>query len=138
EQPQEVQEGALANHPKIARLLLDLFAARFDPAAHNTLNARRAAAEGIRACIETALRDVAALADDQILRRLTDLIGAVQRTNFYQVDENGHPRPFISIKVASRELEDLPEPKPYREIFMSSPQVDGVHLRFGPVARGGL
>ena len=138
EQPQEVQEGALANYSKIARLLLDLFAARFDPAAQDTLDARRKAADAIRASIETALRDVSALADDQILRRLTDLIGAVQRTNFYQVDDYGRPRPFISIKVASRELEDLPEPKPYREIFMSSPQVDGVHLRFGPVARGGL
>lgn len=138
EQPQEVQEGALANHPKIASLLLDLFAVRFDPAAHDTLNGRRAAAADVRTSIEAALRDVAALADDQILRHLTELIGAVQRTNFYQVDQNGHPRPFISIKVASRELEDLPEPKPYREIFMSSPKVDGVHLRFGPVARGGL
>ena len=138
EQPQEIQERALAAHPKITRLLLDLFAARFDPATHDSLDARRDAVAGIRASIETALRDVSALAEDQILRRLTDLICAIQRTNFYQTGEDGHLHAFISFKVASRELEDLPEPKPYREIFTSSPQVEGVHLRFGPVARGGL
>ena len=138
DQPQDVQEDALAAHPKIVRLLLDLFAARFDPSAYEGLDARRAATAEIRSDIETALADVATLADDQILRRLTDLIFALQRTNFYQVDADGRPLSFISFKVASRELEDLPDPKPYREIFMSSPQVDGVHLRFGPVARGGL
>ncbi|HBJ40660.1 MAG TPA: hypothetical protein DDZ20_07885, partial [Hyphomonas sp.] len=72
------------------------------------------------------LRDVSALADDQVLRRLADLILAVQRTNFYQTNGDGAPYSFVSLKIASRELEDLPEPKPFREIYMSSPRVEGV------------
>ena len=75
---------------------------------------------------------------DRIIRRLANLIMAIQRTNFFQKTPSGAPRPFISFKIASRELADLPEPKPYREIFVDSPTVEGVHCRFGPVARGGL
>src|SRR5207244_251465 len=72
------------------------------------------------------------------LRRLALLVGAIQRTNFYQVAPDGGPRPYIAFKVASGELDDLPAPRPYREIFVSAVNVEGVHLRFGPVARGGL
>ena len=138
DQPQYVQETALSAYPAIARLLLQLFAIRFDPARQGTLEDRAAAARDVRAEIETALRDVSALADDQVLRRLADLVMSVQRTNFYQIASDGQPQAFMSLKIASRELEDLPEPKPFREIYMSSPRVEGVHLRFGPVARGGL
>ena len=138
DQPQEVQEAALAKYPAVTRLLLELFATRLDPAAHATLEARRKAQADITARFEEAMKDVVSLADDVALRRLFHLVEAIQRTNFYQEDENGDVRPFISFKVASRELADLPEPKPFREIFMHSPQVEGVHLRFGPVARGGL
>src|SRR4029077_15551334 len=63
---------------------------------------------------------------------------AAKRTNYYQLGDDDQPKPYISFKVASRELDDLPEPKPYREIFVWAPHVEGVHLRFGPVARGGL
>ncbi|TAK35576.1 MAG: NAD-glutamate dehydrogenase, partial [Lysobacteraceae bacterium] len=63
---------------------------------------------------------------------------AILRTNFYQMDEAGRPKPYISFKVASGDLADLPAPKPYREIFVWATHVEGVHLRFGPVARGGL
>ncbi len=138
DQPQDVQENALSRYPAIARLLLDLFAVRFDPSAGKSRDAREAAGKEIREQITDALRGVSALADDQVLRRLADLILVTQRTNFYQRNESGKPHRFISIKIASREVSDLPEPKPYREIFMSSPMVEGVHLRFGPVARGGL
>ncbi|MEZ5955312.1 MAG: NAD-glutamate dehydrogenase [Hyphomonas sp.] len=137
DQPQDVQEAALARYPSITRQLIDLFAARFDPATAMSLEGREAACRKLRGEIEESLRDVRALADDQVLRRLADLILCIQRTNFYQ-RENGQPLAFISVKIASRELADLPEPKPFREIFMSSPKVEGVHLRFGPVARGGL
>src|SRR5690606_30388969 len=71
-------------------------------------------------------------------RRLAALVQATQRTNFYQTGEDGAPKPYISFKVASQELADLPAPKPFREIFVSANHVEGVHLRFGPVARGGL
>ncbi|KCZ92662.1 NAD-glutamate dehydrogenase [Hyphomonas johnsonii] len=138
DQPQVVQERALSAHPHIARLLLDLFAARFDPAQGLALDQRQAACAALRKEIDVALRDVSSLAEDQTLQRFADLIIAIQRTNFYQTGKNGALKPFISFKVASRELEELPEPKPFREIFLSSPEVDGVHLRFGPVARGGL
>ena len=138
DQPQEVQEAALSKYPAVTRLILELFATRFDPQAHPTLDARVAAQRGIAARFEDAMKDVVSLADDIVLRRLYHLVEATQRTNFYQAEDSGDFRPFISFKVASRELADLPEPKPFREIFMHSPQVEGVHLRFGPVARGGL
>ena len=75
---------------------------------------------------------------DRVLRRLALVVRAMKRTNFYQTAEDGGPKPYLSFKVASRELDELPAPKPYREIFVWSPRVEGVHLRFGPVARGGL
>ena len=135
---QAVQETALADYPHIARLLLDLFHTRLDPDLPEDLNARTRAAEGIYAKIMSALEQVPALDHDRVLRRLAALIGAIVRTNFYQTDSDGRSKAHISFKVASSTLADLPEPKPYREIFVWSPQVEGVHLRFGPVARGGL
>ncbi len=134
----ETQIAALEAYPEIARQILDLFAARFDPGRSGTLKVRAKACAAGYAAIEESLQSVASLQDDQALRRLADLVMALQRTNFYHKDEGGHAPVFISFKVASQELADLPEPKPYREIFMNCPQVEGVHLRFGPVARGGL
>ena len=84
------------------------------------------------------LKSVPSLDHDRIIRRLADLITAIQRTNYFQGALKQTPRPFISFKIASRELDDLPEPKPFCEIFVDSPKVEGVHCRFGPVARGGL
>ena len=134
-----VQISALINYPQIARLLLDLFEARFDPATHATLDERKQKARSIQADIMTALNEVAALDEDRVLRRLAKLITAVQRTNYYQTREaENTPSGFIAIKIASEMLEHLPAPKPFREIFTSSPRVDGVHCRFGRVARGGL
>jgi glutamate dehydrogenase len=138
DQPQDVQEAAVARYPAATRLILDLFTARFDPQAHKSLDARTKASAEIEAKFEEAMKSVVSLTDDLVLRRLFLLVRATQRTNFYQADEAGEPRSWISFKVASRELADLPEPKPFREIFTSSPKVEGVHLRFGPVARGGL
>src|SRR5207344_1136266 len=85
-----------------------------------------------------ALQAVPSLDDDRVLRRIALLVGAIQRTNFYQPAEDGRPKPYIAFKVASGELADLPAPKPFREIFVWGVNVEGVHLRFGPVARGGL
>ncbi|MGE3867716.1 MAG: NAD-glutamate dehydrogenase domain-containing protein, partial [Hyphomonadaceae bacterium] len=135
---QAVQEAALAAHPDIAALMLALFRVRFDPALPEDMQARRDWAQGVRDKIEAALAHVVSLDEDRVLRRMTDLIGAIVRTNYYQPDTAGEAKPYISFKIASRELADLPAPKPFREIWVSSPQVEGVHLRFGPVARGGL
>ena len=135
---QGVQEQALADNPAIARLILDAFRTKFDPAVRAGLADRQQQAEAIYAEIEEALQAVVSLDADRVLRRLALLVRAALRTNYYQLDAAGHPKPYISFKIASRELADLPAPKPYREIFIWAPQVEGVHLRFGPVARGGL
>ncbi len=129
---------ALRDEPAIARALLDLFRVKFDPAAGGDAQARGPAAEALFGQIVDLLQGVASLDADRALRRLALLVRALKRTNFYQRGEDGAPKPYISFKVASRELEDLPAPKPFREIFVASPVVEGVHLRFGPVARGGL
>jgi glutamate dehydrogenase len=65
-------------------------------------------------------------------------VGAIKRPTSTSLPPTARPKPYISFKVASGELADLPLPKPFREIFVWSTQVEGVHLRFGPVARGGL
>ncbi len=135
---QLVQEQALSDYPAVARLILDLFRIRFDPAIAADIEARQGQAGAVMDEIVTALQTVESLDADRVLRRLAQLVMALKRTNFYQMGEDGQPKPYISFKVASRELEDLPAPKPFREIFVWAPHVDGVHLRFGPVARGGL
>jgi glutamate dehydrogenase len=135
---QAVQEEALADNPQIARLILSMFQVRFDPVLDLPIEERQARSETIWREIETALQDVAAIDADRALRRLALLVRASVRTNFYQHGENHAAKPYISFKVASRELADLPAPRPFREIFVSGPNVDGVHLRFGPVARGGI
>lgn len=133
-----MQIEALNAHPALTRKLVDLFACRFDPGQYKNMTKRaEAASEQSREIIED-LKTVNTLDHDRVIRRLTDLICAIQRTNFYQTGTDGSPRPYIAIKIASRELGDLPAPKPFREIFMSSPLVEGVHCRFGAVARGGL
>ena len=135
---QQVQEAALRDHPAVTRLILDLFRVKFDPAIASDLKARTTQAKAVEAKIVEALQAVESLDADRVLRRLAALVGAIQRTNFYQPAADGGPKPYISFKIASRELEDLPAPKPFREIYVSAPHIEGVHLRFGPVARGGL
>ncbi|HWA62165.1 MAG TPA: NAD-glutamate dehydrogenase, partial [Caulobacteraceae bacterium] len=135
---QPVQQAAVSDHPGVTRLILDLFKVRFDPAIAAGLEKRQAQAAAVLAEIEAALQAVESLDADRVLRRLAALVGAMTRTNYFQLGPDGEPKPHISFKVASRELADLPAPKPFREIFVSAPHVEGVHLRFGPVARGGL
>ena len=135
---QSVQTAALSAYPGVARLILDLFRIKFDPAIHGDVNARTEQAEGVFAEIMDALQSVESLDTDRVLRRLALLVQAMVRTNYYQTGPDGEPKPYISFKIKSRDLIDLPAPKPYREIFVCSPRVEGVHLRFGPVARGGL
>jgi glutamate dehydrogenase len=133
-----VQAEVLSDHPDVARLVLELFRVKFDPARRGELKQRKAEAEAVGARIIEALRAVDSLDADRVLRRITALVTALTRTNYYQTAEDGGPKPYISFKINSRELADLPAPKPYREIFVWATHVEGVHLRFGPVARGGL
>ena len=136
---QDQQIAALKTHPDITKMLLTLWSVRFDPSVMGDDIAARAAECGqISKDIETGLNAVTSLDFDRVLRRLLALIMAVKRTSFYQRTEKGERLPRISFKVACPELEDLPAPKPYREIFVWAPHVEGLHLRFGAVARGGL
>ncbi|WP_420434981.1 NAD-glutamate dehydrogenase [Hyphobacterium sp.] len=135
---QAIQEEALAENPATARLLLTLFDTRFNPALDIDIDARKEKAAEIGNEIRGQLEKVASIDHDRVLRRLLRLIEAVLRTNYYQTATDGKAKAHISFKIASRDLEELPLPKPYREIFVWAPNVEGVHIRFGPIARGGL
>jgi glutamate dehydrogenase len=128
-------EQALANNAAIARQLIELFMTRFDPA--------NAAATGVKSQaltvqIESALDSVTNLDEDRILRRFLAVIQATARTNYFQKDAAGADKPYLSFKFDPALLAGLPEPKPRFEIYVYSPRVEGVHLRGGNVARGGL
>ncbi|MEM1103116.1 MAG: NAD-glutamate dehydrogenase [Pseudomonadota bacterium] len=128
----------LNQHPALSNQLADLFNVRLNPSFSDGAAAREAREDDLRAGFIAALDDVPSLDEDRILRRLADTISAIVRTNFYQMAEGGEAKPYMSFKFDPERISGLPEPRPYREIFVSSPQVDGVHLRFGPIARGGL
>ncbi|KZM75706.1 NAD-glutamate dehydrogenase [Nocardia terpenica] len=119
--------------PDAARLFVDLFAAMFDPD-----SASQERASELEAALGERINDVVSLDADRILRAILSLVKASLRTNYYVTDAEGQPRPYLSIKVEPREISELPKPRPQFEIFVYSPRVEGVHLRFGPVARGGL
>ena len=126
---------ALHRHPGLAVDLVTLFRVRLDPAHTGD---RDAAEARVRESIETALAQVASLEDDTIVRRFAEVIGAMVRTDFFRPDHDGRPRDTLAFKLAPGGIEDLPAPRPHREIWVCGPTVEGVHLRFGPVARGGL
>ena len=133
-----VQIEALTAYQTLTRLLIALKTTLFEPKLFKTQKERLKAVDDTFARIQTELNGVRSLIHDRVIRRLANVIRASLRTNFYQKTEDGEFFPYISLKIASRKVGDLPSPVPYREIFISSPQVEGVHLRFGPVARGGL
>ena len=126
----------LVNHPAIARLLADLFVARFDPAL--ATSTRRGALIRIEQRIRTALENVTRSDEDRILRALWSALSATVRTNAYQTDASGQSKEYLSFKIESQKLRELPLPKPLFEIFVFSPRMEGVHLRMGRVARGGI
>lgn len=132
---QDYLAGTLSRHTGIARAIVALFRARFDPALAGDRTAQEAE---VRAGIETALAGVTSLDDDRILRRFVNLVEAAVRTNFYQTGADGQPRETISFKFACAKVTAMPLPRPFFEIFVYAPRVEGVHLRFGYVARGGL
>lgn len=129
-------EQALVDNVDLARLLVRLFEARFDPDADEGREERETA---LTEEISSALEDVASLDHDRILRSYLTHVRATLRTNYFQEgDEAGRPKPYLSLKLEPSAIPDLPEPRPRFEIFVYSPRVEGVHLRFGAVARGGL
>ena len=92
----------------------------------------------IASAIETALQAVESLDEDRILRHFVNAVTAAIRTNYYQFDPDGRTKELIAIKFSSRKVDGMPLPRPLYEIFVYSPRVEGVHLRFGKVARGGI
>ncbi len=126
-------ERTLVRNPEIAVLLVRLFSARFDPDRSD-----RAEAGEIEAQIGEAIDSVASLDEDRILRSFRSVVCAMLRTNYFCVDAAGKPLPYLSFKLDSPTLTLLPLPRPRFEIFVYSPRVEGIHLRGGRVARGGL
>jgi len=175
---QNYMEQTLAAWPLVARLLVEYFEMRFDPARRQEGRKRRSAARKLlddqcrelresfddevlseyldevcqsreadpseqtelllRKTILRALDTVSSADQDRILRGFCDLIRAILRTNAFQRDPRGEFHDYLSIKLDSSRVPDLPQPRPYREIWVYSPRVEGVHLRAGQVARGGL
>jgi len=133
---QEYIARSLNHYSDIAAQLFELFRIRFDT---GLSNAKRAEQDtNLTEAIEAALAEVPSLDDDRILRRYVNAIESSLRTNYFQTGADGAPRPALAIKLDPKRLEGLPEPRPFREIFVYGAEVEGVHLRFGPVARGGL
>ena len=150
-------QEALAANPTIATMLVELFLVRLDPdrprevpaakeatKPKDAKDAKDAAIEQLDAelevmtRIEAALDEVANLDEDRILRSYIGLIRATLRTNCFQPGPDGAPKPYLSFKLDPRRIPELPEPRPMYEIFVYSPRVEGVHLRGGAVARGGI
>lgn len=173
-------EATFARYPLLARLMVEYFEARFDPAIGHESKADIAAGAGIlaaqlnklaagdaavlaavkpviaarsasreeqskatRTALVTLLDRVKSLDEDRILRSFMGVIDATLRTNYYiQYPDgrrmDGGPADYLSFKLDCAAVPDLPKPKPYREIWVCGPRVEGIHLRFGPVARGGL
>ena len=128
-------EEVVAGNVGITRLLVRLFETRFAPGAPED---RQGAEDRIVEEIEEALDHVASLDQDRILRSYLAMIQSTLRTNYFQSDDDGIDRTSVAFKLNPRTIPDLPLPKPHFEIWVYAPRVEGVHLRFGSVARGGL
>ncbi len=132
---QEYMEQALCNNTSITTNLVQLFQAYFDPAAQAGHNRR---VIRLQQRILSTLDKVESADEDRILRRFLNAIDSTLRTNFYQHTEAGKPKSYLVVKLDSENIDELPLPRPMREIFVYSPRFEAVHLRGGMVARGGL
>ncbi len=128
-------EQTLAAHGELACRLIELFKLRFDPANKTVQEAR---INSFRESIEASLELVENLSEDRVLRQYLTLIMATLRTNFWRRDKEGQRRRFLSFKFNPALIPGLPEPVPHFEVFVYSPRFEGVHMRGGAVARGGL
>ncbi|WP_405100089.1 NAD-glutamate dehydrogenase [Micromonospora sp. NBC_01412] len=134
---QEYMEQTFIAYPRITALLVELFEVRFAPG-ESTAEQRRERSGELVTAIGAALDDVVSLDQDRILRSYLTLIQATLRTSFYQKPVGGRPKAYVAFKLDPQAIPDLPAPRPKFEIFVYSPRFEGVHLRYGPVARGGL
>ncbi|GLX82230.1 NAD-glutamate dehydrogenase [Thalassotalea eurytherma] len=127
-------EDTFSRYPNLAELLIKLFNLRFDPKGKQS---EKTIAK-VEADIESSLDNVANLDDDRIIRRFVEMINATIRTNYFQSGDGTDFKSYISFKIVPKLITEMPQPIPAFEIFVYSPQVEGVHLRGGKVARGGL
>ncbi|QYJ76918.1 NAD-glutamate dehydrogenase [Shewanella sp. FJAT-52076] len=125
-------EQTFARYPEIADLLVKMFIRKFNPKLKTRTLTK------FKEQLNLRLEDVASLDDDRIIRRYLDLINATVRTNFYQTKTDGENKDYVSFKFIPKMIPEMPKPLPAFEIFVYSPRVEGVHLRGGKVARGGL
>jgi glutamate dehydrogenase len=132
---QDYMEDALVSNPHIATLIVDLFEARLDPSRQKDAEAE---SERLKEEIEAALEEVESLDEDRILRSFLAITLATLRTNYYQGTPEGEMKGYLSFKLDPTEIPGLPLPLPRFEIFVYSPRTEGVHLRGGSVARGGI
>jgi len=135
---QDYMWATLAKHPAIAERIVALFHTRFALSPGVTSEQRTTDERAIAADIEARLQHVESLDEDRILRRFVNAVAAALRTNFYQLGPDGLPLDVITVKFDSHRLDAMPLPRPLYEIFVYSPRVEGIHLRFGAVARGGI
>jgi glutamate dehydrogenase len=132
---QDYIESALNNNAKLTKKLVDLFELRFNPA---PCSEREEMFQTVLNDILTGLDQVTNLDEDKIIRRYIQAISATLRTNYYQQSEGGDFKSYIAIKLNSKLITGVPKPHPMCEIFVYSPQFEGIHLRCGKVARGGI
>jgi len=132
---QAYMEQTLAANPDLTRLIVDLFVTLFDPTGSKGAEKR---ADAIRGAIAAELDGVESADEDRILRRFVNVVESTLRTNCFQADENGEPKSYLSFKIDSRQVDELPLPRPMVEVFVYSPRTEAVHLRGGMVARGGI
>lgn len=128
---QDFISDTLVRHAGLATALVDYFYALHDPD-------RDSYTEALRGEILEALDAIPSLTEDRILRRYLDLIDATLRSNFFQLDADGEPKRQLSFKLRSASIPEMPKPLLPFEIFVFAPEMEGVHLRSGPIARGGL
>ncbi|MGX6605762.1 NAD-glutamate dehydrogenase [Micromonosporaceae bacterium Da 78-11] len=135
---QRYVESTFIAYPEVARLLVELFETRFSPRLEAGESERSRIVGELVDKITELLDDVDSLDQDRILRSYLTLIQATLRTSFFQRGADGRPKSYVAFKLDPQAIPDLPQPRPKYEIFVYSPRFEGVHLRFGAVARGGL
>ena len=133
---QNYMQDVLVTHAQIAGKMVQQFKLQFEPG--KSMKKRTELIDRCKASIARGIDRAANLDEDRILRAFSGAIGATTRSNYYQTDADGQPKPYISIKLNPRALPEVPRPRPKFEIFVYSARVEGVHLRGGEVARGGI
>ncbi|WP_182346775.1 NAD-glutamate dehydrogenase [Tomitella gaofuii] len=143
-------QNVLCDNPEVVRSLVELFRARFTPGPEGDGDgsdgedqraadaARHDRSEQIAAAVSDELDRILSIDTDRVLRAFLHLMAGTVRTNYYMLDGQGRPRQAMSFKLAAQEIPELPRPRPLFEVYVYSPRVAGVHLRYGAVARGGL